>query len=180
MMLLKREIRQVTRCPPLRRIRLAGDDHDAVGMAGRERRFQRECRHRRLLCRRFHVVHWAERRLGPCEARCSGAWRHSTSRLPCSHCSLRDCTRGTAPWPGFSSARRSCPGFMASRSARTIRGASPDFAHWPETSAKGKGSPRCAGHCTSKIDLWHDVTARSRIACRATAEVTGSGFWSRL
>lgn len=179
-MLLKREISPVTRCPPLRRIRLAGDDHDAVVTAGRERRFRRECRHRRLLSRRFPAVHQSECCLGPCEVRCSGAWRHSASRPPCSHRCLRDCTCGTAPWFRCSSARRSCPGCTASRSATTFRGASPVFAHWSGFSADGVGSLWSTGRRSGRIDRRHVATARSRIACRETAEATKAGSRGRV
>ena len=126
----KREKRHLERCPPLRRIRPAGDDQDTVDAAGRERRFRRECRNRSQHSRRPPAVHRAARCLGQCTLSCSGIWRHSTFCSWRAQGSLRDCTRGTAPSPGFSSARWSCAGCMASFAAPTSRGASPCLVHW--------------------------------------------------
>ena len=125
----KRGKRHLERCPPLRRIRPAGDDHDTVGAAGRERRIRRECRRRSQHSRRPPAVRRAERYFGQCALSCSGIWWHSTPCSWCSQSNLRDCTRGSAPSPGFPSACRSCAGCMASCATPTSRGASPRLVH---------------------------------------------------
>lgn len=210
----KREKRHLERCSPLRRFRPAGDDHDTVDAAGRERRFRGECRHRSQHSRRPPAVHRAARCLGQCALSCSGIWRHSTRCSWRPQSSSQDWARGTAPSPGFSSARWSCVGCMAPCATPASRGASPCLVHWsgraqlerrtrrkegplaaslaledvsstrPSRSsstrrANGKGLPRHAGHCAGRTARRDDVWARSRTACRATAEAVMAGSGGR-
>ena len=127
----KQERRPLERCPPLRRIRLAVDDPDTVGTAGRERRFRGHCHLRRQHSRRSSAVHRAERCLGRRAAKCSGVRWHSTCRPWCPRGRLRDCAREIALSTGISSARWYCAGCMASCGTTTSRCASPCVAHWP-------------------------------------------------